>query len=306
MKSTISLIILISLSYDLYAQQKMSITIDDLPTVDYGLNNHAEITNGLLSALKSHDAPAVAFVNEGKLYEGGQLNNEKVELLKLWIDAGNELGNHTYSHMNYHNVNLEEYGKDILKGEQIIRPLSEKYGKEFRYFRHPYLRSGANKETSDSLKAFLISKDYIEAPVTIDNEEYLFAKAYAVAIRKGNDELAENVAKEYLKYMEDQLEYFEKASNNLFGRNMDHVLLIHANYLNAMYLDDLLSIYEKKGYTFTTLEEVMKDPAYQLEVTRFGNWGISWVQRWGMSKGLKGDFFKGEAQTPEFIRELAQ
>ena len=304
MKSTISLI-LIALSFGLFAQQKMSITIDDLPSVDYGLGNHTEITNGLLSALKNHDAPAVAFVNERKLYEDGQLSNEKVRLLELWIEAGHELGNHTYSHMNYHNVNLEEYAKDILKGERNIRPLSEKYSKEFRYFRHPYLRSGANKETSDSLKSFLQGKAYIEAPVTIDNEEYLFAKAYAVAIKKGENELAEIVAKEYLKYMEKQLEYFEKASNDLLGRNMDHVLLIHANYLNAMYLDDLLDIYKKKGYTFTTLEEVMKDPAYQLEVTYFGNWGISWIQRWGMSRGLKGDFFKGEAVTPNFVRELA-
>lgn len=288
-----------------YSQNRICITIDDLPVVDYGMKNYMEVTQGILKALKKYDAPAIGYVNENKLYDNGRLDSSKVALLEMWLQRGLELGNHTYSHMNYHSVNLKEFGEDILKGEQMIKPLSAKYGKEVKYFRHPYLRSGSSQATSDSLKVFLQTNGYIEAPVTIDNEEYLFAKAYAVATFRGDKLLIEKVGEAYLEYMKRQIEYYERASSDLLGRNMDHILLIHANLINAIYLDDLLEFLQEKGYEFVSQADVLKDPAYKQEVTRFSNWGISWIHRWGLSKGLKGDFFKGEAVTPEYIRDLA-
>ncbi|WP_436514642.1 polysaccharide deacetylase family protein [Ekhidna sp. To15] len=305
MKAILFIILSGFLAYCEAQNRRMSITVDDLPAVHYGLNNRAEITRGLLETFVKYEVPAIGYVNEGKLYKNGVLDEERVAYLEQWLKAGLELGNHSFSHMNYHNNDLKSFGEDVLKGEQIIKPLAEKYGTEIKYFRHPYLRSGATKETSNTLKEFLQSNGYIEAPVTIDNEEYLFAKAYAVALRKGNKELAKKVAESYLNYMTVQQEYYEKASNDLLGRNMDHILLIHANLLNAHYLDELLDIYKEKGYDFITQQEALKDPGYQLEVTRFDDWGISWIHRWGLSKGLKGDFFKGEAVTPEFVRSLS-
>lgn len=300
-------LILVFGSMTMIAQnRRMCVTVDDLPTVHYGLNNHNEITKGLLEAFDQYNVPAIGYVNESKLYANGVLDKEMISYLEQWLKSGLELGNHSFSHMNYHRTSLEAFGADVLKGEQIIKPLAEEYDKKIKYFRHPYLRSGATQITSDSLKVFLQSNGYIEAPVTIDNEEYLFALAYARAYKKDDKELALKVAQSYLAYMTTQLEYYEKASNDLLGRNMDHILLIHANLLNAHYVDDLLDIYTKKGYEFISQEEVLKDPAYTLEVTRFGDWGISWIHRWGMSKGLKGEFFKGEAVTPDFVKELSK
>ncbi|MEO9869834.1 polysaccharide deacetylase family protein [Ekhidna sp.] len=306
MKTTLFTILICFLGYCEAQNRRMCVTVDDLPAVHYGLNNRAEITDGLLATFIKYEVPAIGYVNEGKLYKDGVLDQQRVAYLEQWLKSGLELGNHSFSHMNYHKNSLEAFGEDILKGEQIIKPLSEKYQRKVQYFRHPYLRSGATKETSNSLKEFLQSNGYIEAPVTIDNEEYLFAKAYAVAIRKGDKEQALKVAESYLEYMTLQQEYYEKASNDLLGRNMDHILLIHANLLNAHYLDELLDIYKEKGYEFISQEAALKYPAYQLEVTIFDDWGISWIHRWGMSKGLKGDFFKGEAVTPEFIKEPQQ
>ena len=309
MKEISVFIFLMLMIFQSMGQQKnMCVSVDDLPLVRYGvkkMGHEKEITEGLLSAFKKHDVPAVGYVNEGKLYPNGELDSSRLALVERWMQEGYELGNHTYSHMNYHRATMDKYGEDILKGERIIKQLAEQYGYQVRYFRHPYLRSGANQETSDSLKTFLSQNGYTEAPVTIDNEEYLFAKAFAVAYKKDDPDLMKQIGEAYLDYMTTQLDYYEKASNDLLGRNMDHILLIHANYLNSVYLDALLTIYEQKGYTFVSQEEVLKDQAYQLEVTRFGDWGISWIHRWGLSQGLKGEFFKGEAQTPEFVKELA-
>lgn len=306
---TVCVLLVSILSVSAFSQEKkMCITVDDLPLVRYGIKelfHESEITEGLLKAFKKHSVPAIGYVNENKMRPDGTLDSSRVALLERWLEEGYDLGNHTYSHKNYHQVSYEDYTEDIVNGEQVIKSLSSKYKKEVRFFRHPYLRIGQTKARADSLNEFLRKNGYIIAPVTIDNEEYLFAKAYAEAYKKDDPDLMNKVGDAYLSYMEVQLVYFEKASDDLLGRYMNQTLLIHANYLNSVYLDALLTIYEKHGYTFISQREVLKDPAYQMEISKFNDWGISWIQWWGMSKGLKGDFFEGEAVTPDFVRQLA-
>ena len=304
------LVLLVAMgSYSIAQEKRMCITIDDLPMVRYGVKtqgHEAELTEGLIQALKKHNAPAIGYVNENKLYINGQLDEQRVSYLESWLAGGFDLGNHTFSHLNYHRVTFEEFTDNVERGEQITKPLAAKYGKEIKFFRHPYLRSGLTKESTEKLKLFLKDHGYIESPVTIDNEEYLFALAFARAYKKEDVSLMKKIGEAYLSYMDDQIDYYEKASSDLLGRNMDHTLLIHANYLNAVYLDALLTICEKKGYTFVSQEEVLKDPAYSMEVTRFDDWGISWIHRWGLSEGLEGEFFQGEAKTPDFIIDLTK
>ena len=71
-------------------------------------------------------------------------------------------------------------------------------------------------------------------------------------------------------------------------------------------VDELASMFLKNNYEFISLAEALKDPAYQTEVTSFGNWGISWIDRWAMSAGKKKEFFKEEPATPEYIVELTK
>ena len=43
------------------------------------------------------------------------------------------------------------------------------------------------------------------------------------------------------------------------------VLLLHMNYLNALYLDDLLQRFREDGWSFITFEEALKDEVYPLK-----------------------------------------
>jgi peptidoglycan/xylan/chitin deacetylase (PgdA/CDA1 family) len=287
--------------------KKVCISIDDLPTVSYGAGEYEfrlEITEKIIETFRKNDITGIGYVNEIGLYRKGKLDSSEVRLLELWLENGLELGNHTYSHLNYDVVSFEDFTKDLLKGELITKSLAKKHGTEYKYFRHPYLRSGNSKSSSDSLKSFLEEHGYTEAPVTIDNTDYLFAKAYSDAYKKDNKKLMTRIGDSYINYMEEKLVFYERQSNKLFNRNINQILLIHASLLNANYLDELVKMYQNHDYTFVSQTEALADNAYQEEVTEFGNWGISWIDRWAMSKGKKGDFFKGEPKTPEFILEL--
>lgn len=164
-----------------FAQKKVCFTIDDLPLVSYSISDSAfqrTLTTDLLNKLTEHQIPAIGFVNEFKLYSDANVNPFQVSLLKQWVDANLELGNHTYSHLDYNHASLNTYGNEILKGEVQTRKLLAARNKPLQYFRHPYLHAGDTKAKSDSLDQFLKAHQYIIAPVTIDNADYLFALAY--------------------------------------------------------------------------------------------------------------------------------
>ncbi|MEQ9168649.1 MAG: polysaccharide deacetylase family protein [Fulvivirga sp.] len=298
-------LVLISLLAQAQTKQ-ICITVDDLPIVPYGVSSSLtqfEITQKLLATFKEYDVPAIGYVNEGKLYPNGTFDESKYKLLVYWVENGFELGNHTYSHGSYHKMSYSDFTEEILKGEKHIRPLLKDHGMELKYFRHPFLHSGNTKGATDSLNQFLEEHNYIPAPVTIDNEDYLFAKAYAKAYMNGDSTLMKKIGQSYLEHSEQKLNYYEKLSTAVFDRDIVQTMLTHANQLNADYMGKLLDIFKKHGYSFVSQEEVLKDDAYNEPVTEFGNWGISWLERWVMSRGIKGDIWKGNPEVPKYITD---
>lgn len=309
MKYSFTVLICLIFSFADAQDKKICITVDDLPTVTYGIDEPVfakEITIDLINTFNKYDIPAIGYVNEVKLYQNEILDSSKVRLLEIWLQNGYDLGNHTYSHPNFHEVPFEEFTEDVIKGEKITAPLAQEYGKEYNYFRHPYLRIGLRQTQADSLKKFLDQHGYTEAPVTVDNEDYIFALAYHRAYEDGNSLLMNKIGSAYVDYMEEKLLFFEQQSQKLFDRNINQTLLTHANLLNAHYMDELAEMYQNNGYEFVSQTEILEDEAYDNPITSYGNWGISWIDRWALSKGKRGDFFQGDPATPDFVRDLAE
>ncbi len=303
-------ILLVFLSTFGYSQhKKICISIDDLPAVSYGDKDpeiNRKITEKLVATFNKYKIPAIGFVNEGKLYDNGVLNAEKVALLKLWIENGYDLGNHTYSHIDYNRVSKKAYFEDIIKGQKITSSLLKAHNKSLKFFRHPYLHRGIEAEKANALTHFLKENQYREAPVTIDNDEYLFAKAYHLAVIDANTKLMQEIGQKYVLYMEAKLLYFEGKSQEVFGRNISHTLLIHANLLNGDYLDELALMFKKNGYEFISQEEALEDDAYSSPISKYTRRGISWIFLWGMSKGMDENMMTDDIEAPAEIVELAR
>lgn len=306
------LLSILVLSVSIYAQtinKQMSVTIDDLP---FNFSNRVsneemdKIVTKLINKIKEEKIPATAFVNEGKLVVNGIIDNERITILKKWIDAEIELGNHTYSHRSANQISFEEYTKDVLKGELITNKLLEEKNTRMRFFRHPFLQTGRTIGKRDSITNFLRDHNYEIAPVTIDNSEWVFAAAYWNAVENGKISEAKKVAQEYLIYIRDKIRFYESQSQKLFSRNISHILLIHSNTLNADYFNELCKMIRDEGYHFITLEESLKDEAYKSKDEFTGGAGISWIDRWALTRGENREFFAGEPRTPKYILELAE
>lgn len=287
-------------------QRFVAVTIDDLPVVTTrrDLRTRQEITRNLLKLVKKAKVPAIGFVNESKLYKDEKRVEQEVDLLRAWTDAGLELGNHTYSHVNIANVPLEKYKEEILKGEIVTKELLAAKNRKMRYFRHPYLWTGLSLETKSELGNFLGEHEYTIAPVTIDNSDWIFARAYDNAFDKGDKKLMKDVGAAYISYMASKTEYWERQSVKLFGREIKQVLLLHANYINSEYFGELARMYKKRGYKFVSLDEALKDEAYKLPDNFVRRNGISWLHRWALDKG-KGNVLADEPKTPDFVLKAA-
>lgn len=288
------------------SDKHMAVTIDDMPYQHQGMFNgekQFELVEKIIKYLQEFDIPAVGFVNEGKLFNDGNLDSSKLSILKMWLDAGLELGNHTFSHTDINTVSFEEFKEDIFKGEQITKPFAEERGIKYEYFRHPYLRSGETEERMLKLREFLKDNNYKVAPVTIDNSEWVYAYAYNLAYKDKDDAMMKKLGNDYVDYMIKKTKYWEDQSHKLFGRNIKQVLLVHANLLNAEYFDELAEAIQNNGYKFISLDEALEDEAYQSENNYVGKYGPSWIHRWALTKGVDKSFFEGEPLTPQYLKD---
>lgn len=288
-------------------ERRMAVTLDDLPVTPDGRHTTAQqerITGRLLAALSGRRVPAIGFVNESKLEVDGEVDPRRVALLERWLDAGMELGNHGYAHLDLHEVSPERWMADVLKGERVLRPLLESRGLEPRFFRHPYLHIGRSVEVQGRTADFLEAHGYRIAPVTVDNGEWMYGAAYSLAWNRADSAAMERLGTDYVRYMLDVVAFYEGQARAIVGRPIPQVLLVHASALNADWLGPLLDALEARGYAWVPLEEALRDPVYDRPVDGYtGPAGITWLQRWAMTAGMDRSIFRGEPEVPGWVRE---
>ena len=125
------------------------------------------------------------------------------------------------------------------------------------------------------------------APVTVDNDEFVYAAAYDAALRRRDAAAARKIADDYLRYMAQVFSFFEGVSRQVAGREIPQVLLLHANNLNADRFAALAEMLAGRGYRFVSLEEALKDQAYRLPDDFVGAPGNSWFNHWEITAGRK-------------------
>jgi peptidoglycan-N-acetylglucosamine deacetylase len=153
--------------------------------------------------------------------------------LGVWLDGGLDLGNHSFSHINIHRTTAEAYLADVDAGAPITRAALETRGRTLRWFRHPYLFTGETQEKHDAIAAGLAQRGYTVAPVTIDNNDWMFGDVYRKAEQLGDEALKRRIGEAYVAHMTTVLDFFEPYSAELTGgREPAQVLLLHANSLN--------------------------------------------------------------------------
>ncbi len=280
-------------------QRTVAITIDDLPAGAANSMSASEIlemTTKLLGTLRDQKVPAVGFVNEQKLFKLGEVD-DRIKALNLWLDGGFELGNHTFAHTSLNRVTLQAWEEEVIRGETVTRMLLAQHKMKMRYFRHPYLDAGRDLQTRREAEAFLSSRGYQVAPITMDAWDWMYAGVYDDARKRADTALQQQLVSSYLSYTTSVFDYYEQLSKELLGYEPKQILLLHGNWLEADHIGELLELLRKRGYQFVTLEDALGDSAYSVPDEYVGE-GTGWLDHWAITRGRPS---QGQPVFPQWV-----
>lgn len=268
----------------LCSAQKVAITFDDLPLngdLPPGVTR-TQIAHDTIAILQTRRLPmAYGFVNAKKL-EG---NPDAAEALKLWA-ASEPFGSHTYAHINLTDNSPEAFERDIDQNEPAMELLAGK-DSNWHWFRYPFLHEGDTMEKRRAVRVYLHAHGYRIAQVTLDWEDYLWNNAYARCAAKDDAKSIEWLRTSYLKTEEAYLELGKQLAMLVYGRDINHVLLLHLGAFSSTILPDALSLMQKKGFTFVTLDEAQSDPVYDGDPDVGSKYGGTLLELWIEAKKIK-------------------
>ena len=241
----------------LYAKE-IALTIDDLPFVgkirgDVGKyrREHKRFMT-ILQTLQQYQVPATGFVTAGSI-EPGQW-----EWLTAFKQAGNIIGNHSYSHRSLSRLPADSYIDDVKKADEVLAPLLSSP----KYYRYPYLAEGAGTPKYNVVRDYLFSHNYVVAPVTVDSKDFGTNFRFLAIPWQQRKQHLESFRQRYLNFIWSQTIKAEKEAEKKGNRPINVILFIHMNTLNAYFIEDIIKLYQKHGYRFISLPEALQDPYY--------------------------------------------
>ncbi len=233
---------------------QVAVTFDDMP-------EDIETIPALIKILHKHDVPQAFWLVNGEPLEK-RPGLRKV--LREWLAAGHRVGNHNYSHAKMKNIGVEAYIRNIDRTEQIMRDVigSDRPESSWKFYRYPYLHQGYDQVSTQAVRKHLQSKGYRIVETTIDFGDWAWNKAYKRCMSKKDAKSIEALQKSYFTNAWAFLHWSVAAANQVFGRHIPHVLLLHAHAFNVQVLDKMLDLYKRQGVEFVKLDQVLSDPVY--------------------------------------------
>ncbi|GAB5519194.1 MAG: hypothetical protein RhofKO_14450 [Rhodothermales bacterium] len=257
--------------------KEITVTLDDAPLMRYYTHpspwHRTLVVDSLMNAVQRFSAPTTVFAIGNTVNEPGGR-----QLLDLFLQRGAMLGNHTMSHPNFAEISQDQARMEITGAQAVLEPIAQGYGQQVRYFRFPQLSEGASIEQRNQYQQMLAANDLTNARVTISTDDWRYDAEYTELELAGEWEERYEVGQRYMQHIRDSIALWERTADELTGRNIRHVMLLHANRINRDYLGQILAELQAAGYTFISLDRAYQDPIYQQEATWTSPNGTSFLE----------------------------
>lgn len=240
------------------AAQTLALTFDD------GLDPRtqpqaARWNEALLQALAAAKVEAMLFP-AGKIVD----SPEGLALVKAWGMAGHAIGNHTYAHRNYGSprVSFVDFSADVMAADALLGELPG----WTRRLRFPYLKEGESADKRDRMRDWMQLHGYEPAPVSIDTSDGYYNQRFLAWRASHPRQDAARFRQAYLNHLWNRAQYYDGLARRLLGRSPHHVMLLHANALNAEALPEVIAMFRARGWRFVPPAEAFADPLYRKPV----------------------------------------
>jgi len=237
-------------------QKRLAVTMDDF-NLGFNIRLDAQTRNqNILNAFEKHNHKAAGFVT-GRFVQSelGQ------RVLTSWSDAGHMLGNHTFTHLNSTDEDIDVIKADILKNHEWMMSIK---GYE-SYFRFPFLAEGGDIDKVKAYRRFLKANGFSNAHVTIDSIDWYISSRLEARLKDNPNADVSGYRDYYIQSVLDIANYKHQLALDLGFRDLPHSFLVHHNVLNGLYLDDLMTALVADGWRFADAKDMFKHPIYVLE-----------------------------------------
>jgi peptidoglycan/xylan/chitin deacetylase (PgdA/CDA1 family) len=266
----------------------IAITIDDAPVtkpLSYSGNwERTVVTDSLTGALLRHGAPATVFAI------GSDLQNPDLAMLvRNWTEAGFFMANHSMSHRSFNQLSRETGVLEIGQAQAVLSRIAP-VEQRSRYFRFPFLEEGTSLNDRAFWYSVLDSMALTPAPVTITTDDWRFDNDYAEAEAAEDWDRRFRIGQEYVAHVRESIRHWDGLAGQLYGRNVRHTLMLHANRINRDYLGVILEGLAEEGFAFISLPVALQDELYDEDIGWIGPSGVSILESIKQSRMATGSF----------------
>ncbi|MEY4589949.1 MAG: hypothetical protein RL497_2025 [Pseudomonadota bacterium] len=233
---------------------KIALTFDDAPTPDSALLTGYERTQKIIAALQTHKVPDALFFVKAE-----NLNEETLNRLKHYTNAGLHLANHSFSHQSAHELSTHEFLTDAYRAHLLLKDLDN----FLPYFRPPYLHYGKDLNAVAYIQKNLAQLNYQDGFVTIDNADWYINSLLVKAAQEGKKINLKKARALYVQVIWEAIVFFDTLAQKTCGKSPNHVLLLHENDTTALFLSDLIRHIRKNGGEIISPQQAYADPIYK-------------------------------------------
>lgn len=233
--------------------QSIALTFDDGPNMADAVGmSPADRNRAILRQLTEARLKSILFVTRT------DADANRNDLIRQWGAEGHQIGNHTATHPNFSHVSLAEFERDFLAADGALRGMPG----FTRRFRFPYLKEGDSAAKRDGFRAFLESQSYTTGPVSVDASDWYYSARLSARLKQDPASDTRPYRDAYLRHLLDRAQYYDGLSRTVLGRSVAHVLLLHPNLINALYLTDVVRMFKDRGWTLVDAGVAFQDPVY--------------------------------------------
>ena len=241
-------------------QKRIALSFDDVPRSPGGFMTPDQRTIALIAGLAEAGVEQAAFfVTTGNLdTEFGKGGEARI---RAYAAAGHAIGNHSHSHLWYHQTEIADYIADLDRAEAWLADIPGKRP----WYRFPYLDEGRDIERRDALRAALAERGLRNGYVTVDNFDWAVDDLARKAVESGTEIDLEALGALYVETIVDTADFNDRIARETLGRSPAHVLLLHETDLAGLFIVDLVAGLRAHGWTIVTADEAYSDPIAALE-----------------------------------------
>ena len=236
------------------AARTIALTFDDATLGDGPFFTGEERTRQLIATLADAGVgEAMFFVTTSNVAGAGEAGPRRI---RDYARAGHALGNHSHSHWWLSRVDAGEYIDDIDRAIDAMR----QYDNVRPFYRFPYLDEGRSPVKRDTLRAALGERGLRNGYVTVDTYDWYLVSLAQEAREAGREFDVDNLRDLYVDVITRSTEFYDAMARETLGRSPHHVLLLHENDLAAMFVGDLVSELQRRGFRIVPATVAFEDP----------------------------------------------